>query len=407
MKRPTILQIVPELDTGGAELSAVEVAGAIVRGGGRALVLSEGGRLVERLTKAGGEFVPFAAASKNPARMLWNVRSIERLIRKEGVDLVHARSRAPAWSAMLAARRAGVPFVTTVHGAHREKGRAKKLYNSIMARGDRVIVNSKFTGATVRQRYDVPDERMRVIYRGIDPGLLDPDVIDAARVAMLRQTWALDPDTRVILLAARLSPIKGHSTVIEAVKLLKARGQFANATVVFAGDAQGRDGYVAQLEQEIAAAGLGDAVRLVGHVNDIPAALKAAHVALLTSIVPETFGRTVAEAAAMRCPMIASNLGAPPELMLTCDELSGGAITGWLVPPGDAPALADALQLALDLSPADRVQIGDDARDYVVARFSLDQMRQQTLAVYDELLHSGLGAAYAATVGAALGKDPL
>lgn len=136
-KRPTILQIIPELDTGGAELSTVEIADAVVRAGGRALVLSEGGRLAPRVAASGGEFVPFAAATKNPIRLLWNARVIRRMIESEGVDLVHARSRAPAWSALIAARRAGVPFVTTYHGAYNEKTRAKRAYNAVMAKRHR------------------------------------------------------------------------------------------------------------------------------------------------------------------------------------------------------------------------------------------------------------------------------
>lgn len=389
MKQPTILQIVPELDTGGAELSAVEVAGAVVKAGGRALVLSEGGRLVARLENAGGEFVPFAAASKNPVRILWNAQAMARLIGLEGVDLVHARSRAPAWSAMMAARRTGRPFVTTVHGAHSEGNSAKKLYNSVMARGDVVITNSKFTEGIVRARYGVPADRLRVIYRGIDPSVLDPAAVAPERVVALRKAWDVPPGARVLLLAARLSPIKGHRTVIEAVRLLHERGALGDAVVVFAGDAQGRDGYLAELHHLIAAAGLGDRIRLPGYVADIPAALLAAHAALLPSTVPETFGRTVAEAGAMRCPVIASDLGAPPELLV-----AGASGTGWLVPPGDASRLADAIEHVLAAPDAERAAIGQRARDHVVARFTLDDMGVQTLAVYDQLLGTHLVQAF-------------
>ena len=347
MTQPTILQIVPELDTGGAELSAIEIAGAIAKAGGRALVLSEGGRLVARLESGGGEFVPFPAATKNPIRILWNARTIARMIEQEGVRLVHGRSRAPAWSAFIAARRTGRPFVTTFHGAYNETNRAKHLYNSVMARGDAVIANSGYTAALVRERYGIAPERLHVIYRGIDPAILDPAAVTSDRTGALLRNWKLPEDARVILLAARLSPIKGHQTVIEAARLIKEQGSLNDAVIVFAGDAQGRDGYVAQLDQEIAEAAVGDRIRRVGHVADIPAALKIAHVALLTSTVPETFGRTVAEAAAMSCPIIASNIGAPPELILTEPSVPEDQITGWLVPPGDPKQLADAIAARL------------------------------------------------------------
>ena len=178
--RPTILQIVPHLDTGGAELSAVEIAQAVVRAGGRALVLAEaGGRLAPRVTAAGGELVAFPAATKNPIRMLANARAIARLAREESVDLIHARSRAPAWSALAAARRARVPFVTTYHGAYGETNAVKRLYNGVMARGDVVIANSGYTADLIAQRYGTSRQRIAVIHRGVDTRRFDPATIEA------------------------------------------------------------------------------------------------------------------------------------------------------------------------------------------------------------------------------------
>ena len=166
--RPTILQIVPRLDTGGAERSVVEIAVAVVRAGGRALVLAEPGRLAPEVVAAGGEIIEFPAATKNPLRMLANAHAIERLVRQRGVDLVHARSRAPAWSALMAARRARVPFVTTYHGAYGETNALKRFYNSVMARGDVVIANSRYTADLIAQRYGTPRQRLEAIHRGVD-----------------------------------------------------------------------------------------------------------------------------------------------------------------------------------------------------------------------------------------------
>lgn len=392
MAHPTILQIVPELDTGGAELSAVEIATAVVEAGGRALVLSEGGRLVARLESSGGEFVPFAAASKNPARILWNANAIARIIQRENVHLVHARSRAPAWSAMMAARRTGKPFVTTVHGAHKEKSALKKAYNAIMARGDVVITNSRFTAATVKERYAVPDDRLRVIYRGIDPALVDPTGVTSDRTDALRTAWKIPPGAKVVLLPARVSPIKGHHTVVAAARALAERNALGDTIVVFAGDAQGRSDYLAGLHEAISSAGLTGNFRLPGFVSDIPAAIALAHVTLLTSTVPETFGRTVVEAGAMGCPVIASDLGAPPELLLSSAEQPENR-TGWLVPPSDPARLADAIQAALSLSPSERTAMGQLARRHVLAHYTLSEMKRQTLAVYDQLIGSSLEAA--------------
>ena len=187
--RPTILQIVPRLDTGGAERSVVEIAVAVVRAGGRALVLTEPGRLAPEVVAAGGEIIEFPAATKNPLRMLANAHAIERLVRQRGVDLVHARSRAPAWSALMAARRARVPFVTTYHGAYGETNALKRFYNSVMARGDAVIANSRFTADLIAQRYGTPRQRLEAIHRGVDCAKFDPARIASERISALRARW--------------------------------------------------------------------------------------------------------------------------------------------------------------------------------------------------------------------------
>jgi glycosyltransferase involved in cell wall biosynthesis len=393
-KRPTILQIIPELDTGGAELSAIEIADAIVRTGGRALVLSEGGRLAPRIAASGGEFVPFAAATKNPVRLLWNAHAIRRMIESEGVDLVHARSRAPAWSALIAARRAGVPFVTTYHGAYNEKTRLKRAYNAVMAKGDIVIANSLYTKRLIETRYGTPADRIRVIYRGVDGGTFDPAAISEKRKAALRARWGAGSETRIILQPARLTTWKGQSTVIEAARLLEAEGRLGDSLVVLAGDAQGRTAYRQQLESEVAAAGLERKIILPGHVDDIPAALAMAHLAVVASIEPEAFGRVATEAQAMGCPVIATDIGAPPETVAAVPTVTSAEMTGWLVPSGDAARLAAAMAEALSLAPDARAALGARARARALGQFSLDAMRRQTLEVYDSLLGTRLAAAY-------------
>lgn len=393
--RPTILQIIPELDTGGAELSAVEIADAVVKAGGRALVLSEGGRLAPRLAEAGAEFVPFPAATKNPLRILWNARRIAHLVRRENVDLIHARSRAPAWSALLAARRTGRPYVTTYHGAYKESGRLKSWYNSVMARGDIVIANSRYTAGLVRARYGTPGDRMRVIYRGVDGDRYDPAAVSPERIAGLRSRWDVEPDRKLILNAGRLTGWKGQRIVVEAARLLQEQDRLGDAVVILAGDAQGRSDYADGLAAAIAAAGLDGRVRMVGHVDDMPAAFGAADIAVVASIEPEAFGRAAAEAQIMGCPVISTDIGAPPETVLAAPRVSDAERTGWLVKPGDAGQLADAIAEGLGLDPSARSAMGRRARDHVLASFTLNAMKQHTLEVYDHLLGTGLAASLA------------
>jgi len=389
--RPTILQIIPELDTGGAELSAIEIAEAIVRAGGRALVLSEGGRLAPRIDALGGEFVPFPARTKNPARILWNARAIADIMRREGVDLIHARSRAPAWSALRAARATAKPFVTTYHGAYNENGRLKNLYNSVMARGDIVIANSRYTADLVKSRYGTPDDRIRVIHRGVDGAAFDPSAVSDKRKRDLREKWGVGPGQRIILQAARLTGWKGQRVVIDAARRLQASGGLKDSVFILAGDDQGRGGYRTELDGLVAASGLGGKVRLVGHVEDMPAAFALAHLTVIASTEPEAFGRTSTEAQAMGCPVIATAIGAPPETVLW-DATDPRGITGWLVPPGDGAALAEAIVQGLALSAGQRAEMGGRARAHAITDFSLQAMRRATLEVYDGLLGTRLAS---------------
>jgi glycosyltransferase involved in cell wall biosynthesis len=393
--RPTIAQIVPRLDAGGAEVTTLEVTDAIVRAGGRALVVSEGGRLGARILAAGGEIIAFPAASKNPARILYNARRLRALALSERVSLLHARSRAPAWSALLAARSLGLPLVTTYHGAYQERGPLKNLYNGVMARGDVVIANSDYTAASIRRRYATPASGIVTIYRGVDLARFAPQQIADARISALRQRWGVLPSQRVVLHAARLSPLKGQTVVIEAARLLAASGACEEAVFVLAGASGARTGYAAALTQQIRAAGLAQRVRLVGHLEDMPAGLAAAQLALMVSIEPEGFGRVAVEAQAMRCPVIVSAIGALPEAVRAAPQVAAAEATGWLVPPGDAEALAQHIAEALALPQGVRAAIGERGRAFVSAHYSLTELQRRTLAVYDGLLGTRLAQQFA------------
>ena len=391
--RTTILQIIPRLDTGGAELATIEITDAIVRAGGRALVVTEGGRMADRVVAAGGEIIERNAGTKNPVRIWANAGWLAKLIEREGVDLVHARSRAPAWSALIAARRKRKPFVTTYHGAYGEKDPLKRLYNSVMARGDITIANSKYTADLIRGRYGTPVERIAVIPRGVDIARFDRALVSEERKQKLLAQWGIAPNMRVVLHAARLTGWKGQKILIDAFAALAASDEARDAVIVMAGDAQGRESYVRELQARAAAAGIADRIKLVGHVDDIAAAYALAWVTVVASIEPEAFGRATAEALALGCPVITTDLGAPPEIV-SAVEIVGhgrglGQGTGWVVPV-NAEGLASGLRAALAMSPAERAQMGTRAEADIRARFTLDRMKRQTLEVYDRLLGTSL-----------------
>ncbi len=381
----SILQIIPELEAGGAERTAVDIAAGLVQAGARALVATEGGRLVGELQAKGGVWVPFPAATKNPVSMLLNVRRLAKLCYDEDVALIHARSRAPAWVALGAARVLNLPFVTTYHGSYSGRSSVKVLYNSVMARGDAVIANSGYTGSLIRQVHPQAADRIRVIPRGTDFSVFAPGAVAPERVEALRRAWGVAPHERIVLLAARLTAWKGQRVLIEAAAKLRDAG-LTDVSFVLAGDPQGRDSYVRELDSLVAARNLKGIVRRVGHCSDMPAAFLAASVVAVPSTEPEAFGRSAVEAQAMGTPVVVSDLGAVPETVLAVPAVPPHERTGWRVPPGDGDALAHAIGEALALGASARGGLAARARAHVEDQFSLDRMVAATLAVYDDLL---------------------
>lgn len=382
-RRPlTVLQVIPSLVTGGAERATVDIAAALAARGDRALVVSEGGRLLlDELQSVGGEFIRMPLSWKNPIAILANARRIADLIARERVDIVHARSRAPAWSALLACRRTKTSFITTYHGIYAETNALKRLYNSVMVRGAAVIANSHYTAALIRERYGVPAEKVEVIPRGIDLERFNPENVDPARRNVLRHAWGIGRDKRIVLNLARLTAWKGQRVLIEAAAL-PPLAELDDVAIVLAGDAQRREKYRMELEHLIEVRGLQGRVRIVGHCDDAPAALAIADVSVIASTEPEAFGRTAIEAAAMGVPVVATELGATAETVLA-SKLPAER-TGWLVPPGDPASLAEALGEALQLQPSKRAHLGTRAR-WHAQKFATATMQGATLALYDRL----------------------
>ncbi|MBO1079130.1 glycosyltransferase family 4 protein [Roseomonas haemaphysalidis] len=372
--RPAILQVLPALNAGGVERGTLEIAAAQAEAGFRPLVASAGGRMVAELEALGATHVSLPLDRKSPLALWRNAAALRAVIREHGVRIVHARSRAPAWSALLAARREGVRFVTTYHGSYNENFPGKRAYNAVMARGDRVVAISHYIAELIRERHGTDPARIRIIPRGVDMRRFDPEAVSPARVEALRHAWNLPAGRPVLLLSGRISRWKGQGVLLQALARLPAPRPFA----ILAGDA-GRGRYAAELRQQVVSLGLRDDVALPGHCEDLPAAFLLADLALHCSTDAEAFGRTIVEAQAMRCPVIASDLGAPRE---TVEE----GRTGWRVPPGDAAALAAAIARALALPAAERVAIGEQARAAVQRNYTTRAMQDATLAVYRELL---------------------
>ncbi|HXQ12096.1 MAG TPA: glycosyltransferase family 4 protein [Caulobacteraceae bacterium] len=379
----TLLQVIPELETGGAEQTTLDVARAVVRAGGRAIVASRGGRMAGELAARGGELAALPVHSKNPIVMLANRSRLARLIRQERVSLVHVRSRAPAFAAFAAAKDAGVPCIATYHGLYGSGNPLKRWYNSVMTRGPVTIANSDFTAGHVVAEHNIAPAKVVAIPRGVDLARFDPAAVAPARVAALEAAWGLRPCTTRFLLAGRLTRWKGQMLLVEAAARLAARGM-GDFVVVLAGDDQGRQAYRQALETAIAAHGLAGPVRLVGHCDDMPAAYLACDVALAPSLDPEAFGRTAVEPQAMGRPVIAADHGAPRETVLAGE-------TGWLVRPGDPQSLADAMAQAIEAGPKRRAAMGRAGMARARRLYSVEAMCEATLQVYARVLENCAG----------------
>ena len=384
--RPVILQVIPALDAGGAERTTLDMAAAIVAAGGRALVASRGGRKQKELDVCGAEHITLPVHSKNPLTMLANVARLRRLIRTEAVALVHARSRAPAWSALVAAGREGVPFLTTYHSQVHEGPKSKVLYNSVMVRGQAVIANSAYTAERVHRIHQVPWARIETIPRGIDTAFFDPARLDPESVAALRHSFAgeMVGDGPIFLLPARLTRWKGQLVAIEAARHLVSAGE-TRFRLVLVGDAQGRDAYVEELKAAIAAAGLTSNVVLHDSPADFALAYAAADIVLAPSVEPEPFGRVAVEAQAMERPVIVSDAGGQRETV-TDEAADPGAGTGLKVPPGDAEALCRAMRHLMAQGQEVRRAIGARGRARALERYTVEAMCGATLQLYRRLL---------------------
>lgn len=375
----SVLQVVPELDAGGVERTAIDIAAAIVAAGGRALTASRGGRLEDELAAVGGVLVRMPAHAKDPVRLAANAMRLARLARRESVDIIHARSRAPAWSALWAARASGRPFVTTYAGTHKASNAFKRGYNSVMARGDRVIANSRFIAGHILAEHGTDPERIVVIPRGIDTAAFDPAAVSPERIAAVRQAWGVGgPREPVVLMPGRLTRWKGQTVMIEALAAL-AQGGPSPAVLVLAGDDQGRTGYREELAELARARGLQSHVMLPGHCADMPAAYAAADIAVSASVEPEAFGRVAVEAQCMGRPVIATAHGGALET-IEADA------TGVLAAPGDAGAMAAALGKVLALSSGERLAMGERGARRARRLYSVEAMQSATLAVYDEMM---------------------
>ena len=374
-KKLTVLQVLPELNQGGVELGTIEIASALTAQEIDNYVASAGGRLEYNLERMKVKHFNLPLNTKNILKMYINSWRLSKIIKKYKITLVHARSRAPAWSAYWAAKRCKVHFVTTYHGTYGlGPFGIKKNYNRVMTFGERVIAISNHIKEHIMKNYGIDENKIRLISRCVNMDNFDVETTSAERMIKFIEEYELPEDKPIISLIGRLTNWKGQKLLVEALNKIKDEDFFC----VLIGDDQGRSKYTEELHDLIEKYGMEGRFAFIRHVDDVPAAMMVSDIVLSTSIEPEAFGRIAIEGQAMGRVVIASDIGGSKETVIN-------GLTGKLFKSGDADDLATAIKWGLHLSTADREKIGAAAIKNVKEHFTKQIMCDKTIAVYREI----------------------
>ena len=371
----TIIQVLPSMISGGVERGTIEIARSLVEGGYGSVVVSSGGPMSTDFEGAATTHIKLNVQSKNPIYIISNITKISEIIKENKADIIHARSRAPAWSCYYAAKKTGIRFITTVHGIYSSNNFFKRLYNSVMTKGDRVIAVSNFVKRYLLENYIVDESKIRVIPRGVDHQYYDPDKISAAKIAKFRQKYNVPEGMPLILLPARFTNWKGQRLLIEAINKIR----HLNFYCMMVGDLAKHPDYVMRVKDMILSMKLQGKVQIFGSENDMFNLYAIADIVLSTSIEPEAFGRIIIEAQSMQKLVIASDIGGASETIR--DEVSGLHFSS-----SDANDLADKIRYGLEIYGSKKyLDLCLAARNSAIQNYSLRTMQQKTLSVYKEL----------------------
>lgn len=379
-KKLRILQVLPSLVSGGVERGTLDLCNHLIEKGHEAWVISSGGPLVKVLEKMGAKHIQLNVQSKNPFKIWKNSKVLSQLIQKYQFDLIHARSRAPAWSCYWASQKAKIPFITTFHGQYGHQNSLKRAYNSVMLRGDACIAVSQFIETHIKTTYPQHHTNIKLIHRGIDLKTFTQNQKSKENASSLRKQWNISEHDTVIILPGRLTRLKGHQTFLEAITKLKRQDSIRYLIV---GDEPGKDHYQQELQAFILQHKLANKVQFTGNFYDMPAMYQLADIVISASIKPESFGRTACEAQAMGCLVIATNHGgsletiSPMQQQFMCEVKNSESM---------ARSINKALNYCDEEYRQERSKINECSRSYIEKNFSLDKMCSDTISLYQELI---------------------
>ena len=378
-----VLQVIPKLGYGGAETGCYDIAHYLPENDCGSFIVTSGGELLKFIDKKKVKIIKLPVHSKNPLIIFINFLALVAIILVKNISIVHARSRAPAWSCWLAAKITGRQFVTTFHGTYNINNKIKKFYNSVMVRSDLIIAGSNFVFSHIKENYTKyldAKKKLLVIFRGINVDYFDPTTKLDSEEKKLLKTWQIEKDKKIILLPGRLTGWKGQEVFIEAINLVNIELGYEAFYAVILGSDQGRDLYKKKLIRITEQHRLNNQVKFIDHCNDMALAYKVSDIVISASIEPEAFGRVAVEAQSMEKPIIASDIGGYNETII--DEK-----TGFLFESSNAKSLSEKILKVLSMDETLLQSIGKEGRKNIIQKFNVEKMCFSTYSEYKRILN--------------------
>ena len=378
-----VLQVIPKLGYGGAETGCYDIAHYLPENNCESFIVTSGGELLKFVDKKKVKVITLPVHSKNPLLIIFNSLALIGIILFHNISIIHARSRAPAWSCLLASKLTGRKFVTTFHGTYNFNNNFKKFYNSVMVRSNLIIAGSNFIFSHIKEKYSNyldAEKKLRVIFRGINVDYFDPTTKMEEDEKKLLNKWEIKKDKKIILLPGRLTSWKGQEIFIEAINLVNIDLGYEAFNVVILGNDQGRDLYKKKLIRLAEQYRMKNQIRFIDHCKDMALAYKVSDIVVSASIEPEAFGRVAVEAQSMEKPVIASNIGGSNETII--DEK-----TGFLFESGDAKSLSQKILKVLNLDETSLKSIGAEGRKNIIQKFNVEKMCFSTYSEYKRIIN--------------------
>ena len=378
-----VLQVIPKLGYGGAETGCYDIAHYLSENNCDSFIVTSGGELLKFINTKKVKIIRLPIHSKNPLLIIINFIALVGIILFNNISIVHARSRAPAWSCLLATKVTGRRFITTFHGTYNFNNNFKKFYNSVMVRSHLIIAGSNFIFSHIKENYSKhlnAKKKLMVIFRGINVDYFDPTTKIESDQKKLLNKWGIEKDKKLLLLPGRLTPWKGQEVFIEAINLVNIELGYEAFYAVILGSDQGRDLYKKKLIRLSEQYRMTKQIKFIDHCKDMALAYKVSDIVVSASIEPEAFGRVAVEAQSMEKPIIASNIGGSNETII--DEK-----TGFLFESGNAKSLSQKILKILSLDETSLKSIGDEGRKNIIQKFNVERMCFSTYSEYKRILN--------------------